>query len=76
MSAYRNLPGFIGAAICGLDDAISTHERHCGSGYTVVVVPSSPREPIFVSIDGKPTSVDPSTALALALSLRGEAEGR
>jgi hypothetical protein len=73
MSAYEGLHSLVGGALMGLDTAICERERTGGSGYTAILIPANPREPIAISLDGKPANVEIGDAVACALMLRGEA---
>jgi len=73
MNAYSGLHKHIGRALMGLDDAICAQERAGGSGYTAILIPANPGEPIAISLDGKPVRPNLDDAVACALMMRGEA---
>lgn len=61
-------------ALGQLDDALCTFERATGRKYTLILVPESPDEEIYMSQSGKPLSRDldmsPIEILGRALSRR------
>lgn len=64
-------------ALVKLDDALCTFERATNREYTLILVPESPDEEIYMSQSGKPLSKDlgmsPMEILGMALSRRQKA---
>ncbi|MGE5203012.1 MAG: hypothetical protein ACM3O6_13205 [Acidobacteriota bacterium] len=53
-----------------LEDEICEHERGGARGYTLILIPCSPREPVHISVDGKPVSCDIDFAIGDAMATR------